>query len=566
MADPARLQAQLREALGHIDRQDPEQAAAICKRMLAVAPQIAEIHFVYGSALDEMGQREQAIEHYRKATHLNRKLFPAWLNLSIALREDGKPQDAAEAAREATRLNDGAWQAHYALARAYFDTKHYNKARRAFDKAVALNPQAPELQFSYALCLQETSRFEEALTHYEAALKLGHRTEATYTRMANVLQVLGDFERCEAVLQEALEHFPDSSSAQVMLVTSSKGEAVPEDALDRVETLLEGGEDLGDLQRAHLHFAAGDILGKQKKFDEAFGHYRQGNLLRSEHEGYDLGAHRKNLELTRDLFTREFYEAHADYGTDSEQMIFIFGMPRSGTTLTEQILASHPRVGAAGEAAMMRHIRVGLDRLPVNAQTMSRVMEMMGPAESRQLAETIVKTLPTELHDKDRITEKTPAHHRMLGLFALLFPKATFVHCRRDPVDTCLSCYFQNFSHGNVTFSFDMETLAAEYRLYRAYMDHWREVLPVKMLELDYENMIADPEYWSRALVDHAGLEWDDACLSFYETKRSVKTASLWQVRQPIYKTSVAKWKRYEAHLGPLLEGLGEYAPRNEGA
>lgn len=565
-ADPARLQALLREALSHLEGKAPEKAAAVCERMLAMAPPIAEIHFVYGCALDEMGRRAEAIEHYTKATHLNRKLFPAWLNLSIAQREEGKPREATDSAREAVGLNEQAWQAHYALARACYDTKHYNQARRAFEKAVALNPNAPELHFSYAACLQETSRFEPALQHYEKALELGHRTEMTYMRMANVLQVLGEFERCEAVLRETIERFPESTAAHVMTATTSKGQEVPAETLGRIEALLQRDDDLGDLQRANLHFAAADILNSQKSYDDAFDHYRHANTLRREHETYDYAAHQESLELTKALFTREFYEAHSDYGTASEQMIFIFGMPRSGTTLTEQVLASHPRVGAAGEAVMLRHIRVGLDRMPVTAKTMARVLEQMGRDESRQLAETIVKTLPAELHDRDRITEKTPAHHRMLGLFALLFPKATFIHCRRDPVDTCLSCYFQNFAHGNVTFSFDLETLAREYRLYSAYMAHWREVLPVTMLELDYENMIADPEYWSRALVDHAGLEWDDACLSFYDTKRSVKTASLWQVRQPIYKTSVAKWKRYEAHLGPLIDGLGELGPLGGGA
>jgi hypothetical protein len=234
-------------------------------------------------------------------------------------------------------------------------------------------------------------------------------------------------------------------------------------------------------------------------------------------------------------------------------------MPRSGTTLTEQIIGSHPDVAPGGEhGAVQALIRQLPKRLGTNTQYPESMLEMSAEA-AHGVAADYLAALTEVSPDAPHVTDKVPFNFRDLGLIAMLFPNAVFIHCRRDPLDTLLSCYFQNFRR-ELNFAFRLDYLAAYYRGYRRLMDHWRKVLPVPMLELDYEKLIENQEEVSRRIIAHCGLEWDDRCLHFHETDRAVRTASVWQVRQPIYQTAKRRWKNYAAYIGPLREALGEYA------
>jgi hypothetical protein len=254
-------------------------------------------------------------------------------------------------------------------------------------------------------------------------------------------------------------------------------------------------------------------------------------------------------------FTPAFFaERRGVFGSPSDVPVFIVGMQRSGTTLTEQIAASHPQVYGAGELEHIRRI-AGMIKIGRPESTVRQLTS----ADSLALAGDYLRKVREIGGDALRIVDKMPHNFQYLGLIAILFPKARIIHCTRDPMDNCVSCFTQSFT-GHHGYNTDLRQLGLYYREYRRLMDHWRRVLPIPMLEIDYEEMVADQETQSRRLIDFLGLDWDPACLNFHETDRSVQTASRWQVRQPIYKTSVKRWKDYEKHLGPLKKALGELA------
>ncbi len=262
------------------------------------------------------------------------------------------------------------------------------------------------------------------------------------------------------------------------------------------------------------------------------------------------------LEHTRRTVDRRLIKQKARFGSDSEIPILIVGMPRSGTTLVEQILASHPEISGAGEVGYLN----------AAAQTLARQSGLAYPLCLDGLTERGVGVLAAgylEKLEQDRgdaryVTDKRVYNFVHLGLFSILFPEARIIHCVRDPLDTCFSIYCQNFGDQNY-FSYNLQDIAEYYRFYRSMMDHWKSVLPLQVFEVPYNELVKHQEMVSRGLLAHCELPWDDSCLRPHETSRDVQTASQWQVRQPVYSSSVAKWQRYKRHLRPLIKALDEY-------
>jgi hypothetical protein len=317
--------------------------------------------------------------------------------------------------------------------------------------------------------------------------------------------------------------------------------------------LQSGG--LEDKPRADLHFALGKLYDDCREYDAAFAHFREGNALVRRGYSYDPAEFEHQVDRLISVYTREFFTGRRHYGTDSDQPVFIFGMPRSGTTLVEQILASHPEVHGAGELTYFNEAvsepRHGL----WTAETYPERLLELGAGEVRFLGEAYLQRLRRDAATAPRITDKMPQNFLCLGFIALLFPRAHYIHCRRDARATCLSVYFSYFA-GVHPYAYDLSELGRYYRQYLRLMEHWRAVLPVRILDVEYEKLVGHPETESRRLIAHVDLPWDDRCLAFAETERPVRTRSLWQIRQPIYAESLEKWRNYERHLQPLLEAL----------
>ncbi len=232
-------------------------------------------------------------------------------------------------------------------------------------------------------------------------------------------------------------------------------------------------------------------------------------------------------------------------------------MPRSGTTLTEQIIAAHPSAAAAGEIGVPNRIAKSLGFGASDEKAFARRISRLKPREVAALAREGLEMLVRFSKTAERITDKLPHNFELLGLIAMLFPRAKIIHCRRNPLDTCVSCFLTPLSEEHA-YTHDLSALGEYYRDYAALMDYWRAVLPMPILDVDYELLVADPEGQSRRLVDFVGLDWNPACLEFHAGGRAIHTISRAQVRQPIYDTSIGRWRRYEKHLGPLRAALGD--------
>jgi hypothetical protein len=317
-----------------------------------------------------------------------------------------------------------------------------------------------------------------------------------------------------------------------------------------------GARRLSPEDRLNLEFALGKAWMDAREPDRAFAHLETGNRLKRASLTYDVEADAERLAAIARSFTPEVMARLAGSGDPSGLPVFIVGMPRSGTSLIEQILASHPQVHGAGELPVLETIlgRVrGPDRQPLGYP---QLMSMLGPRDMAMLGRAYVEQVAALAPDKPRLVDKMPANFCFAGLIHLILPNARIIHCRRDPIDICLSCYSKKFVQGN-NFTYDLTELGLYHRAYEALMAHWRGLLPPeRFIEVDYEAVVEDLESQARRLIAFCGLDWDPACLSFHQTQRPVRTASANQVRQPLYRTSLARWKPYQVHLAPLLDIL----------
>ncbi len=434
----------------------------------------------------------------------------------------------------------------------------FAEAATSFEEALALEPDHATATHFLGVALMRLERFEEAVERMRRSLVLKPNVPEFSHNLGAALRALGRFDEAEAAYRRALERKPDYAEAwfNYSAVKRFHGTA-GEEALAAIEALLAKGEPT-TLDRDFLHFAAGKIADDLGSFETAFSHYREGNRLRG--LVFDRAKHREMIERLESVFSGEHLETllARETGSESEEPVFIVGMPRSGTTLVEQMLASHPRVEGAGELPDVRAIAGTLPRYAGGGPYPEAVPDLpesafLGFAEHYLGLRQGLRTPETR-----RIIDKMPGNFLHVGLIRLLFPRARVVHLVRDARDTCLSCYFHRFRSGH-EYASDLDDLAFYHVAQERLMAHWKTVLPGFVHTLRYEDLVENPEARLRGLLDFCGLDWDDACLRFHESRRAVTTASNLQVRSPLNRRGLARWKRYESHLGPLFQALEKY-------
>jgi tetratricopeptide (TPR) repeat protein len=475
----------------------------------------------------------------------------------LALFREGRIGPAVEAFSAALRAAPRAAGVHAARGQARLVGGQVDEAIADLSRAAELAPERTDVRLQLGVALGNAGRVDEALAALDAVLAGAPRHADALLARAVVLEKAGrydaGYEALSAALDEGASGYPAAFALALLGPRKGKGA----EAVERIErTLAEGTLPPG--QAESLHFEAGRILDRLERFDEAFAHYEAGNRL---HPGaFDLDAFGAHVDRIIATFSRETLDRLPRARHGSEVPVFVVGMPRSGTTLTEQILAAHPEVHGAGESPALQKVVNLIPAMTGKAAPWPECAARLGQGGVDTLAGRYLSEVRRPAPDAARVTDKMPQNFLSLGLVALLFPSARVIHCVRDPVDTALSCYFQAFTQGH-GYSFDLATLGAYYRHYRRLMDHWSAVLDISFMETRYEDMVADQEAMSRRLVDFVGLPWDEACLRFFESDRLAHTASYDQVRRPIYRRSVGRWRHYAPHLGPLFAALGDLAP-----
>ena len=594
----------------------PTESEEYCNKALELAPDHPKALFNLGNALRDQGKLKKAEDAYRKAVESKPDFVDAYNNLTLILiqmlrykealtsaryviafepehavaygyqalilKELGKLKEAEESARKSLQINPDSADSKVELADILYLSDKYSEAETLFDEVMEELSDSYYLYLKLSGVLERQNKIDEALDAVKKALELSPETPEIYYRKAMILFMSGNIEEADKALDKALEIKPDFSVALGIKseILQSRGE------MDKALEVARQGLDLGDdvpsvfltlskvkkfkdkkdpdflkmkeiekspapkgySQVTSLHFALFKAHQDMGEYEDAFKHLKIGNDTRRANVVYDRTMQHTAFDNLKKIYTKDFFSNMEGLGHDSDVPIFIVGMPRSGTTLTEQIISSHPDVFGGGELSFISDI----DK-EIGAPT---------PENCKQIGEEYVKrvrAISEESAKARKITDKMPGNYLRLPSIITGMPNAKIIHCRRNPMDTCLSCYKQLFARGHY-WSYNLDEMAEHYTVYHSIMEYWRETLPENsFLEIDYEQTVDDFENQARRLLDFVEMEWDDACLTPHKTKRSVMTASKGQVIQPIYKTSVEAWRRYEEQLSPLYKKLKQY-------
>jgi len=475
----------------------------------------------------------------------------ALLRLGVIAGQRGFPEPAIELINAAIRAKPNWPDAYSCLGKALVEAERYEEALAAHRHALALAPSDESVLEGLGSALLANEDVAEAIEHFHRMVALFPHSFAALNGLAAGLRLSGRFEEAMGFLRKSLAINPDQPLAYAQLATAGRSAAdAPE--IERLTNLVKQPDLHIELHIA-AEFGLAKLLDDADRFDEAFGHYAQAKVLTKNWqaergETFDWMQMHSRMDRLIQICTPQFFADRRDWGHKSELPVFIVGMPRSGTTLVEQIAASHPDVFGAGELKDIINITNSLGDGVTAIQDWNADSIMKAAAGQLQRLQALGGAA-------SRVTDKMPDNVIHLGLIALLFPNARVVICRRDARDNCLSCFFQHFSE-RLLWSCDLADCGRRFLEIDRLTDHWLRVLPLKMLEVRYEQMVADQEGQSRRLIDFLGLPWDPKCLDFHKTERTVMTASVWQVRQPIYDRSVNRWRNYERHLAPLLDVL----------
>jgi tetratricopeptide (TPR) repeat protein len=570
-------------------RGDRDGAEAHFRRAVAMDPGLAEAHSNLGQLLLERHQPHESLDSLRVAVHLCPNLAEAHNNLGNALREVGRLADAQQCYGEALRLKPGLAMTYNNIGQALQEENALDEARASYERALELEPDSARFHCNFASLLAEQEMYDEATTRYRLALRLdpsyaeahcglggvrheqgdldqaqAHYSEAlgcnpdlpaAHVAMGRMREELGDLAEAESCWRTALRHDPRHAGAHAELATLLRAKLPDEDLAALCQLLSD--PDLPDSRRSALQFGLAQVRDARGAYTEAAELLRQANALalgvaRQRGQHYDPADNSRFVDRMMASCTSAFFARVRGFGLDSERPIFIVGLPRSGTTLTEQILASHSQVSGAGE---LRLARDDFDALASSDHSAQDSLDRLDQATARRIGERHLGRLEELSADRPRVVDKMPDNYFYVGLLAVLFPKAKFIHCRRDLRDIAVSCWMTNFR--SIRWANDPEHIVTRFHDYQRLMEHWREVLPVQLLDVHYEETAADAEGTARRLVEWCGLKWEPACVRFHEGRRPVRTASVAQVRQPIYSRSVARWKHYEKSLGDLFARLG---------
>jgi Tfp pilus assembly protein PilF len=485
-------------------------------------------------------------------------------NIGQALQEEGRLEEAVNWYAQALHMQPNVARFHTNLGSVLAEQENYDQALAHYQQAIRLDPKYAEAYNGIGFIHHELGRYDEAKRWYEQAIALKPDLAAAHCNLGTVQEEMGDFATSLATFRTVLRHDPRHTGALAALATSLRGK-LPEPDLAAMRDLL-ADPLVSESKRCGLHFGLAQVLDACGDYSAAAEQLAQGNaidctLRQRRGHGYDPRIHSRFVDRLMSTLTAEAFEQTRYWGSSSARPIFIFGLPRSGTTLVEQILASHSHVHGAGELRLGREAFEALDAAAPGHSSAQQREEQALVALSCLDRETVQRLADRHLAELNhlhasaaRVADKMPDNYLYLGLLAMLFPRATFIHCRRDLRDTAVSCWITAFRH--INWANDADHIAARFLDYRRLMAHWRAVLPVRVLEVDYEETVADLEGVARRLVAACGLEWEPDCLQFHQTRRPVRTASVAQVRQPIYKRSVGRWKHYEPQLGGLFARL----------
>jgi tetratricopeptide (TPR) repeat protein len=537
----AQVHCNLGNALRQLGRL--QDALASSRQAIALDPALGVAHNCLGLILAAQGQPEAAVASYRRALALGANDVEALNNLGTALRDLGQLREALSLYARAIEIDRARAETHCNLGHALLEFRRVDEAAASYTRALALQPDNAAAHLSLGTVQRLQGRAADAEASCRAALAIDPRNVEALSLLGELRADRGQFSEAEQLFQRAIAIDPNFPFAFFSIAAHRKMTSGDTAWLKGAQGLL--AKRLPLRHQVSLRYALGKYFDDVGQYEHAFGHYRQANeLTKGYGVHYDRGKLTRRADAIMDSFGAPAIRQHQSRGLASERPVFIVGMPRSGTTLTEQILASHPAVFGAGELTFWQSAFAEYEAGGLKAESSASLIP--------RLARDYLEHLTALSGDALRVVDKMPANFMNAGLIHAALPQARIIHMRRHPIDTCLSIYFQYFSNIH-PYASDLDDLAHYYGQYVRLMDHWRASLPAAtLLEVPYEGLIDDQEGWTRRMLDFIGLPWDPQCLQFHETDRVVITTSKWQVRQKISNASVSRWRNYERFIGPL--------------
>ncbi|WP_052408705.1 tetratricopeptide repeat-containing sulfotransferase family protein [Paraburkholderia acidipaludis] len=539
-----------------------DAAAQWLERLVAVNPAHAEGLHLRGLVAFDANQHASAEAWISHA--INACSNPVFYNsLCIVQLTMQKFAAAVRSAREGLAQQPDFAMLHYHLALALQFEGNLPDAAAHYRKAIQLDPGNSEAHNNLGTVLNDLGDSQAALRHLRQALELAPDVPAIHNNLAKALVSAGEVESAELHFRRAIAADPENFS-YYRLLAEAKRLSIGDPCVVSMSERIKNIDSLTPANQMHLHFALGQALADNGNHEPSFEHIQKANALYRASIQYDEALTLDLLRRIPDVITREILEARRGTGHPSCSPIFIVGMPRSGSTLVEQILSSHPKVFALGERpdferALLARTNAG-GRIDVDAIRAMTAMPLTPIAHDYlRRVDLAVELAATGNKDYQRTTDKYLFNFVYLGMIHLAFPSARLIHIQRDPVDTCLSIYSKLFA--DVPFAYDPGELGRYYRAYAGLMAHWRRILPEgALLEIQYEDLVNDFEHTVRRMLDHCGLDWDERCMLFHETRRPVMTMSAQQVRRPLFRSSLQRWRPPQPVLQPLLDGLANNA------
>ncbi|HWX80962.1 MAG TPA: tetratricopeptide repeat protein [Steroidobacteraceae bacterium] len=556
-----------------------DQAVASYGRALSFKPDFSDAHSNLGNAFSELGQFEAAAASYRRALEINPQLFEAHNHLGNALRLLYRPAEAAASYRRALEIQPDFAEAHSNLGNVLVDLGQLNEALASYRRALTLKPNFAEAHNNMGSLLRGFGQLAEAIASYRRALVLKPDFAEAHSNLGIALRLLGRTVEAEASCRRALEINPKLTAAVAALAETHADRGLFAEAEEIFKRIIsiepespEGWAGISSLRKmsvddaawltvaqkiasqqlsprreAYLRYAIGKYFDDVQDFDQAFSSFRRANELAKQYGAtHDRRAVEQAVDQITRLYDRSWLSEAGTFTMKPERPVFIIGMLRSGTTLAEQILASHPAVYGAGELPYWTNAFAAYKPSADGSGTSAALL--------RRLAADYLRLLQDLSADARHVLDKMPANFWALGLIHAALPGARIIHMRRNPIDTCLSIYFQRFETG-VSYANDLEDLAHYYTQYLRLVTHWRTILRAdSILDVTYEDLVENQDAWTRKMLAFIGLPYDARCVDFHLTNRTVITASKWQVRQKISASSVDRWRNYEKFISPLLK------------
>ncbi|MFZ4507689.1 MAG: sulfotransferase [Fimbriimonas sp.] len=518
---------------------DLAEAVTIFRRSTRIWPDHAGAHANLGLTYLDLHQGAKAVASLERAMSLNPKDPTLYHNLGVAYQQTGEGDRAERFFERAIELQPDLMVSLISLGLIYLEHSKRTEAIAAFRRAHAIAPDSARGNIQLARALREEGDLDGSLAALHRALELEPDSVDALEGVSNLQQQMGLFDEAIASLNRAIELDPKRSRLYFNRISCRRATEDDRPTLVHMEHMLaEGSLDWPD--RRYLHYGLAKAYNDLKETEPAMDHYVEANRAMRELLGnkpFEREIHTREFDKKIETFTPEFFRRYESVGNPSEVPVLIIGMIRSGTSLVEQILSAHPEVGGGGE-------------LPYWFQHAYEVMSVHGELASASVIRRVQADYLALLRDispeTPRVTDKMPHNYMFLGHIHAAFPNAKFVHCRRNPVDNCLSIYMTPYQ-APLDFAHDRANIAFVYREYLRLMEHWRKVIPAdRLIEVDYETLVENPEATTRNMIEFLGLDWDEACLRPEDNTRVVKTPSMWQVRQPVYNTSVERWRKYE--------------------